>query len=61
MMRKCSMCGEYKEESSCYRYMNHLGRYNAYCKKCEQWYNKQWKRQKSAKLKDLINPILKED
>lgn len=36
MMRKCSMCGEYKEESSCYRYMNHLGRYNAYCRKCEQ-------------------------
>lgn len=35
MKRKCSMCGEYKEETE-FRYMKHLGRYNAYCKECEK-------------------------
>ena len=31
MKRKCSLCGEYKEEIE-FRYMNKQRRFNAYCK-----------------------------
>ena len=37
--RKCSLCGEIKPEDA-FRFMKHQNRHNAYCKKCESWYNK---------------------
>ena len=43
MIKKCSMCGEYKEELE-YRFMNKQSRYNAYCKECERFYQKHYKR-----------------
>ena len=43
MKRKCSMCGEYKDTTQ-FRYMNTLKRYNCYCKECEKWYMKQYGR-----------------
>lgn len=43
MKRKCSMCGNYKEETE-YRFMKRQNRYYAYCKNCERLYNKEYKR-----------------
>lgn len=43
MKRKCSMCGECKEETE-YRFMNKQNRYYAYCKSCEKLYNKEYQR-----------------
>ena len=43
MIRKCSMCGSYKDETE-YRFMNKQNRYNAYCKSCERLYNKEYMR-----------------
>ena len=43
MKRKCSMCGEYKDETE-YRYMKKQKRYNSYCKNCERLYNKEYLR-----------------
>ena len=44
MKRKCSMCGECKEEATDFRFMAHLNRYNCYCKRCESIYNREYKR-----------------
>lgn len=44
MKRKCSMCGEYKQEETSYRYMNKQQRYNTYCKSCEKLYIKEYMR-----------------
>ena len=52
MLRKCSMCGDYKEESKEFRFMKHLNRYNAYCKDCNRWYNTIYKRVERAREKD---------
>lgn len=41
MKRKCSICGEVKEELY-FRFMKHRGRYNSYCKDCERWYMKNY-------------------
>lgn len=43
MIRKCSMCGSYKDETE-YRFMNKQNRYNNYCKDCEKLYMKEYKR-----------------
>lgn len=43
MIRKCSMCGGYKEETE-YRFMKKRGFYNSYCKACEKLYNKEYQR-----------------
>lgn len=43
MKRKCSMCGECKEEIE-YRFMNRQNRYYAYCRACEKLYNKEYQR-----------------
>lgn len=43
MTRKCSMCGEAKDEKE-FRFMRKQNRHNAYCKDCERWYNTQYKR-----------------
>lgn len=43
MKRKCSMCGECKEETE-FRFMRHRNHYNSYCKDCERWYSKMYKR-----------------
>lgn len=43
MKRKCSLCGEYKEEKE-FRYMNKQKRFNAYCKECEKWYHRHYVR-----------------
>ena len=52
MLRKCSVCGDYKEESKEFRFMKHLNRYNAYCKDCNRWYNTMYKRITRAREKD---------
>lgn len=43
MRRKCSMCGEVKEEEE-FRYMAKQRRYNCYCKPCEKIYNREYQR-----------------
>lgn len=43
MKRKCSICKECKEETE-FRFMKHRKNYNSYCKKCESWYSKMYKR-----------------
>lgn len=48
MKRKCSLCGEYKEESE-FRYMNKQKRFNAYCKECEKWYHRHYVRKEKGK------------
>lgn len=42
-LRKCSMCGEYKETTR-FRFMIQQNRHNAYCKDCERWYQRHYKR-----------------
>lgn len=42
-MRKCSMCGECKEESE-FRYVNKKRRYYSYCNKCQRLYMKEYMR-----------------
>ena len=49
--RMCSMCREVKPESE-FRYMHKQKRYNAYCKKCERWYNKLYQRVRSERKKE---------
>ena len=51
MKRKCSMCGEYKEESK-FRFMKHQNRYNCYCKDCERWYHRYYVRKDRIKNVD---------
>lgn len=53
MKRKCSLCGEYKEEETEFRYMKKLGRYNAYCKECEKWYHRHYVRKKVRGKKNV--------
>ena len=43
LTRKCSLCGEIKPENE-FRFMHKQNRHNAYCKKCESWYNKLYKK-----------------
>ena len=38
MKRKCSMCGEIKEETTNYRFMKKQNRYYCYCKDCNKIY-----------------------
>lgn len=52
MKRKCSMCGEVKEETN-FRFLHKQNRYIAYCKKCEKLYNKDYMRIRRAREKDL--------
>ena len=43
MSRMCSMCREVKPESD-FRFMHKQNRYNSYCKDCERWYMRMYKR-----------------
>lgn len=42
-MRKCSMCGSYKEDSE-FKYKNKQHKYNAYCNSCQKLYMKEYMR-----------------
>lgn len=45
MKRKCSMCGEHKEESEfIIKKRQGKEKYYAYCKNCERLYQKEYKR-----------------
>ena len=44
MEKKCSLCGKIKSENE-FRFMKKQNRFNAYCKKCERWYNTLYMRQ----------------
>lgn len=44
MIRKCSMCGSYKEEAKEFRFMKNQNRYNCYCRACEKLYIKEYMR-----------------
>ncbi len=54
MVRKCSMCGEVKEESE-FRYMKKQDRCNCYCKHCERLYNKEYQRGYRERKKEENN------
>lgn len=49
MKRKCSMCGECKEESTNFRFLNKQSRYYCYCNDCNKFYNKNYVRKTKAK------------
>lgn len=54
MKRKCSMCGECKEEAE-FRFMKHRNNYNSWCKDCERWYSKMYKRIQRERQKGVSN------
>lgn len=51
-MKKCSMCGECKEDEE-FRFLNKQNRRIAYCVDCEKYYQKLYGRIRRERLKEV--------